>query len=166
MSSANRNTFITFEECCIINLHWAPWGLFPSTVRYNIELGDRLSIDYLNSYNRAAWEIFIFAQTSIEVLSVTIRVPGTHSFVTKPRPGNLSAQLRLKDCHTSFQKGICHSFRSLGLSPLILSLYRDRELGDRQVIVHSNFNELGCVGNLHVRHFQARIEVHLTWSLL
>ena len=119
VSSAIGNTFITFEECCIINLHWAPWGLFPSTVRYNIELGDRLSIDYLNSYNRAAWEIFIFAQPSIEVLSVTIRVPGTHSFVTKPRPGNLSAQLRLKDCHTSFQKGICHSFRSLGLSPLI-----------------------------------------------
>ena len=105
VSSVIRNTFITFEECCIINLHWAPWGLSPPTVRYNIELGDRLSIDYLNSYNRAAWEIFIFAQTSIEVLSVTIRVPGTHSFVTKPRPGNpLLAQLRLKDCHTSSKR--------------------------------------------------------------
>ena len=118
MSSAIRNTFITFEECCII-YSLGPLGAFPLHCSLNIELGDRLSIDYLNSYNRAAWEIFIFAQTSIEVLSVTIRVPGTHSFVTKPRPGNLSAQLRLKDCHTSFQKGICHSFRSLGLSPLI-----------------------------------------------
>ena len=114
MSSALRNTFITFEECCIIY----SLGGFPPPLFVKHRIG-RLSIDYLNSYNRAAWEIFIFAQTSIEVLSVTIRVPGTHSFVTKPRPGNLSAQLRLKDCHTSFQKGICHSFRSLGLSPLI-----------------------------------------------